>query len=521
MAALMRGMSVALLGSFWKGGAVQARRSVRALRRRPVQVLYSENDEASARQNAGAPNFTSEKQSLKPRRPAPQRDTNDSLSHLRSGSFSSTREKPGHGGNWKAETLKPIGGRKSREGIQKSGTVAFAGGSQDSGQYIRTRSSARGASPGASRDPESFLEGLRYEKALPDDRRLAKVVTIAKSKKFRDKHGKILLEGRRLITDALETGAELQTLFFSTVDHLKELPLSKLKRVQLLKVKFEEIKIWSDLVTPQGVIGIFARPDHSKMCYPASQVDCSLPLTLICDNIRDPGNLGTILRSAAGAGCSKVLLTKGCVDAWEPKVLRAGMGAHFRIPVITSLEWDVLRNYLSEDTRVYVADNCSTNTRHNMDNKRVKDQDLNNSTGLKGNSLSRKASDYGWVSTHPKKMSAHADDYFSSGDESDESEDEEMLGNASLPELNVQSYHDCWAQDPAALIIGGETQGLSLESLQLAESMGGAILLIPIVPGVESLNSAMAASILLFEGKRQLQLRKSPETRSKRHSMLA
>ncbi|XP_078536008.1 rRNA methyltransferase 3, mitochondrial isoform X2 [Lissotriton helveticus] len=465
MAALMRGMSVALLGSFWKGGAVQARRSVRALRRRPVQVLYSENDEASARQNAGAPNFTSEKQSLKPRRPAPQRDTNDSLSHLRSGSFSSTREKPGHGGNWKAETLKPIGGRKSREGIQKSGTVAFAGGSQDSGQYIRTRSSARGASPGASRDPESFLEGLRYEKALPDDRRLAKVVTIAKSKKFRDKHGKILLEGRRLITDALETGAELQTLFFSTVDHLKELPLSKLKRVQLLKVKFEEIKIWSDLVTPQGVIG--------------------------------------------------------CVDAWEPKVLRAGMGAHFRIPVITSLEWDVLRNYLSEDTRVYVADNCSTNTRHNMDNKRVKDQDLNNSTGLKGNSLSRKASDYGWVSTHPKKMSAHADDYFSSGDESDESEDEEMLGNASLPELNVQSYHDCWAQDPAALIIGGETQGLSLESLQLAESMGGAILLIPIVPGVESLNSAMAASILLFEGKRQLQLRKSPETRSKRHSMLA
>lgn len=53
--------------------------------------------------------------------------------------------------------------------------------------------------------------------------------------------------------------------------------------------------------------GIFSKPDHAKMSYPTAQ----LPLVLICDNIRDPGNLGTILRSAAGAGCEKVLLTKG------------------------------------------------------------------------------------------------------------------------------------------------------------------------------------------------------------------
>ncbi|XP_069082474.1 rRNA methyltransferase 3, mitochondrial [Pleurodeles waltl] len=512
MAALMRGMSVALLGSLWKGGAVQARRPVRALRRRPVQVLYSKTDESSATQTVGTPGFAGVKQ-----RPAPQREANDSRNHLRPGSSFSTRERQGHEGVLESETLKPIAGRKSHDGNKKSGTVTFEGGSQDSGQYKRTRAAT---SPGVSRDPESILEGLRYERAFPDDRRLAKVATIAKSKKFRDKHGKILLEGRRLITDALEAGAELQTLFFSTLDHLKELPLPHLKHVQLIKVRFEEIKMWSDLVTPQGVIGIFARPDHSKMSYPVSQVDYSLPLTLICDNVRDPGNLGTILRSAAGAGCSKVLLTKGCVDAWEPKVLRAGMGAHFRIPVITSLEWDVLRNYLSEGTRVYVADNCGTSTRHRMENTLGKDQDFNTCTGLKGSSAPRKASDYGWVSTHPKRMSAREEEYSSSGDESEESEGEEVMGSASAPQLNVQSYHDRWAQAPAALVIGGETQGLSVESLQLAESMGGAILLIPIVPGVESLNSAMAASILLFEGKRQLQLRNNQETRSKRHSVI-
>lgn len=57
--------------------------------------------------------------------------------------------------------------------------------------------------------------------------------------------------------------------------------------------------------------GIFAKPDHVKMTYPETQLRHLLPLLLICDNLRDPGNLGTILRSAAGAGCSKVLLTKG------------------------------------------------------------------------------------------------------------------------------------------------------------------------------------------------------------------
>lgn len=89
------------------------------------------------------------------------------------------------------------------------------------------------------------------------------MVTIAKSKKFRDHHGKVLLEGHRLIKDALEAGAVLQTLFFSTVGHLKELPEAELKRANLVKVKFEDIKSWSDVVTPQGLIGKCLGNSHS------------------------------------------------------------------------------------------------------------------------------------------------------------------------------------------------------------------------------------------------------------------
>uniref|UniRef100_F7IGM0 Mitochondrial rRNA methyltransferase 3 n=1 Tax=Callithrix jacchus TaxID=9483 RepID=F7IGM0_CALJA len=329
-----------------------------------------------------------------------------------------------------------------------------------------------------SHTPSTWEEsGLRYDKAFPGDRRLSSVMTIVKSRPFREKQGKILLEGRRLIADALKAGAVPKVFFFSRVEYLKELPVDKLKGVSLIKVKFEDIKDWSDLVTPQGIMGIFAKPDHVKMTYPKTQLQHSLPLLLICDNLRDPGNLGTILRSAAGAGCSKVLLTKGCVDAWEPKVLRAGMSAHFQVPIINNLEWETVPNYLPPDTRIYVADNCGRYAQAQVSNK---------------------AGDHGWVCDQ-RALKSHRYE-----------EEEDVETGASqdwLPEVEVQSYDLDWTEAPAAVVVGGETHGVSLESLQLAESTGGKRLLIPVVPGVDSLNSAMAASILLFEGRRQLRVR--------------
>ncbi|XP_034608719.1 rRNA methyltransferase 3, mitochondrial isoform X1 [Trachemys scripta elegans] len=386
--------------------------------------------------------------------------------------------------------------------------------------------------------PEKSPAGqeLRFEKAEPGDRRLGKVVTIAKSKKFRDQHGKILLEGQRLIKDALDAGAVPQTLFFSTVGHLKELPEEKLKKTTLVKVKFEDIKNWSDLITPQGLIGkesyadssstaphpifstsgsttkvsvkseviktgIFSRPDHTKMTYPAVQQRNWLPLSLICDNLRDPGNLGTILRSAAGAGCSKVLLTKGCVDPWEPKVLRAGMGAHFRLPIIANLEWESISDYLPTDTQVYVADSHDPRTQDKMEDG------------------SGKASSYGWVSRpHNLKAPIGREDL---AFDSESEEEEQGTDEAWFPELDTQCYHENWTRAPAAaVVIGGETHGLSTEALRLAESTGGKRLIIPVVPGVDSLNSAMAASILLFEGKRQLQLREKQESKGQKFPAL-
>jgi TrmH family RNA methyltransferase len=87
--------------------------------------------------------------------------------------------------------------------------------------------------------------------------------------------------------------------------------------------------------TPQGILAVFPFPNL------APDPNDPAPLALVLDRLRDPGNLGTLLRSAAGAGVNAVYLSPETVDPWNPKVVRAGMGAHFRIPLI-SLDADIL-----------------------------------------------------------------------------------------------------------------------------------------------------------------------------------
>ncbi|XP_036381026.1 rRNA methyltransferase 3B, mitochondrial [Megalops cyprinoides] len=427
------------------------KRYVRALRRRPVKVLYP--DDETEKQQKSKQNISK----VVEQRPAHQ-------------TFAAQKKTVSESGIKNKQKVEDTGDAISKFwSNSKQGTKASADYKMPSSAFY------------------DDLAGLRYEKAFPGDKRLARVVCVARSRKFREQQGKVLLEGRRLICDALDAGAIPQMIFFSTVERLRELPLDKLRRTSLVKVKFEEIKTWSDLVTPQGLMAIFSRPDAARLAFPSEQRGQSVPLSLICDNVRDPGNLGTILRCAAAAGCHSVLLTKGCVDVWEPKVLRAAMGAHFRLPIIPSLEWDHIPGHLPTMTTVHLADNCS-----------VMEKDAEEAAA---SSPPRKAGDYGWVSTRPNPRNVQYEEYYES-----DSDDELDEGRLSLPVVETQLYHENWAQGHTALVIGGETHGLSVEALQLAERTDGRRLLVPMVPGVDSLNSAMAASILLFEGRRQFTL---------------
>ncbi|KAI7795884.1 rRNA methyltransferase 3B, mitochondrial [Triplophysa rosa] len=354
-------------------------------------------------------------------------------------------------------------------------------------ESVQFSGSSRGIVMNATTLPRyGEVDGLLYDKSRPGDKSLMRLVNIARSKKLREHQGKVILEGGHLIRCALDAGAVAQNVFFSSVKALRELPLDNLRRASLVKVKMEDTKFWSDLDTSQDVIAIFKRPVVSRLTFPEEKFGRPLPLTLICDNVRDPGNLGAVLRSAAAAGCHSVLLTKGCVDVWEPKVLRAAMGAHFRLPIIPNLTWSDIPDQLPTTATIHVADNCGTTT--NEDEPGVTAQNK------------RKPRDYGWVRGHQNPMKVQCDD---DGD----SEDYEGSRCAHTSKsLDTLYYHTDWVARHTGLVIGGETHGLSQEALRLAERTGGRRLLIPMVCDVDSLNSAMAASILLFEGRRQLQL---------------
>lgn len=99
----------------------------------------------------------------------------------------------------------------------------------------------------------------------------------------------------------------------------------------------------SDTMHPQGIVAAFP---FLEWAVPAATK--SAPLCLVCDDIRDPGNLGTLLRTAEAAGVHAVWTTPGTVDTYNPKVVRAAMGTHFRLPIFAERTWDMIERELND-----------------------------------------------------------------------------------------------------------------------------------------------------------------------------
>ncbi|MGJ3240273.1 MAG: TrmH family RNA methyltransferase [Anaerolineae bacterium] len=162
----------------------------------------------------------------------------------------------------------------------------------------------------------------------------------------RRKEGKIVLEGTRLIGDALAQLITPEYVFYQPTQVDYEL-IAQLQntRATLYEVTDEIMQHVSDTQNPQGIVAVFRLPRPSLPPEPQR--------VLILDAVQDPGNMGTILRTAGAAGVQVVILAPGCVDPYNPKVLRSGMGAHFRLPVIEA-DWANIRGYC-DDLATYLA----------------------------------------------------------------------------------------------------------------------------------------------------------------------
>ena len=163
--------------------------------------------------------------------------------------------------------------------------------------------------------------------------------------------GAFVAEGVRLIEEAVNSNWGLRFALYDK--SLNERGRSQVEGLRSRGVDVEEVstglmKSLSETETPQGILAVleFAQLQIPNYC----------DFILILDTIRDPGNLGTLLRTAAAAGVQAVLLPPETTDAFSPKVVRSGMGAHFRLP-IHSMSWDKIEKMLQvAGLKAFIAD---------------------------------------------------------------------------------------------------------------------------------------------------------------------
>jgi RNA methyltransferase, TrmH family len=243
--------------------------------------------------------------------------------------------------------------------------------------------------------------------------------------------GQFLVEGVRGIEDGMRSGAKPEHVLYNSellarTERGNNLfaALSRVVPGQVFEASERALKAAAQTEHPQGILASFAIPEWSW-----SAVTSERCLALICDGISDPGNMGTLLRSAEAAGADLVVAAEGCVDLYNPKVVRAAMGAHFRLPSLQDLRWDAIMQGLEQlgvgVEHVYCTDAAATR-------------------------------DYDAVD---------------------------------------------WTRS-SAIIVSNEARGLSAEA-QTACARGGGAIRIPMLGGSESLNAAVAGSLIMFEAARQ------------------
>ena len=246
-----------------------------------------------------------------------------------------------------------------------------------------------------------------------DNDRVKHARELLRKRKARERERQFVIEGVRLLREAHRAGIR-PALFFYVPDFAASAAGTLLVEAWHGvgdSVSQKVLASLSDTVTPQGAMAVVPYPEME----PARRELC-----LVLDGVRDPGNSGTLLRSAAAAGVDEVWVAPGSADPFSPKVVRAAMGAHFHVPIRQG-DWPLIARELA---------------------------------GL-----------------------------------------EVLLADAGAEA--AYDRHD-WRR-PAALIVGGEAEGASAEGRALATTR----VRIPMARQTESLNAAVAGSVILFEAARQ------------------
>lgn len=240
------------------------------------------------------------------------------------------------------------------------------------------------------------------------------------TKKGRKNDNQFIVEGVSSVVEAITAKARIDCVVYEAERGLPDELQGKLGEIPVISVSEAVLKKCTDAVTPQPVMAIVHQFSYSlTSIMPKNEHPSHV---ILCDSVQDPGNVGTIIRSADAAGAAGVIVGPNSADVFQPKVVRATMGSLFHLPIITCDLEEAILKARAHDIQVW--------------------------------------------STHP-----HA----------------------------PTSCYDAKLGDSAWFVIGNEARGVSPE----IEAIVTDHLYIPMQGKAESLNAAMAATILLFEAKRQ------------------
>ena len=164
------------------------------------------------------------------------------------------------------------------------------------------------------------------------DNELIKHIRKLKDKKYRDESNEYVVEGVKLVEEAVKENAKIkQIIVCEDTTRTYEIPthiMLEIAKYECISVSDKIFNIITQVTNPQGIMAIIEKNAQD------AQIDYSQDIIVVLDDVQDPGNLGTILRTVDSIGLNQIIVSKGTADAFNSKVVRSTMGAIFRIKII-------------------------------------------------------------------------------------------------------------------------------------------------------------------------------------------
>lgn len=185
-----------------------------------------------------------------------------------------------------------------------------------------------------------------------------KLAASLKQKKYRDEHDLFLAEGLRLCEEAIKSDYQLEFCICNKeeMNHTRMQVLQEQlqrKNCSIYQVNKQIYDKISDTKEPQGILLVIKK---QVFCFQNLVEKTKKPSIIVLDGIQDPGNLGTVIRTADAAGCSGIIMMKNTVDLFSTKAIRATMGSVFHLPIVLGVEPEKLAMFTAEnDIKLFVT----------------------------------------------------------------------------------------------------------------------------------------------------------------------